>query len=228
MNVNLNLVYNNIPMSHTGKVQNPSYRPKLQKDIVAFTKTKELSKEEKIANFIKKLRKPVQEADNVELLRTAGMLEKYDPIHDVIVLNHYNQPNKDVRWSDLGVDENNFFKQVAVIDGSASFRESNVTNLGRLEIINGDADFMESPLKDLGNLRYVGGTIDCRFSKIEDLRNLEYVGKDAYFVSSPIEDMGNIKKVGGRAVLNGLEEYYDYEGMSFTKKIFKALSKLVK
>lgn len=104
-----------------------------------------------------------------------------------IVLHHYSLPEIPnpkiplingtcISFSDIGIDENEMFKSVVMIEGNADFTNSSLTSLWNLEIINGDTKFAFSNIKDTGKLEHIGGDADFRDSKISDLKNLEYIG----------------------------------------------------
>ena len=80
-------------------------------------------------------------------------------------------------FSDLGISENDLFKKISEIRGSAYFRKTGVTDLGVLNRIKGDVNFADSQVRSLGNLEFVDGSI--------------------YFVNSKITDAGILKKAGG-------------------------------
>lgn len=137
-----------------------------------------------------------------------------------LTISEYKQPYGDYcTFSDLGIDENELFKDVKRIkgdarfklstltdlqnleriDGNACFSGSNITSLGKLEYINEDARFDNSEIEDIGSLKYIGGFAYFRGSLIKDLKNLEIIGGSAYFSNSPVEKLGKLKKINGHA-----------------------------
>ncbi len=127
-----------------------------------------------------------------------------DNINKNIVLKYYSLPkisdpkmpliNKTcISFSDIGIDENEMFKSVDMIEGDADFTHSALTSLWNLEIINGDANFTFSSIKDLGKLEHIGGDVNFEYSKISDLKNLKYIG--GYILSDNSElDVAKIMK----------------------------------
>jgi hypothetical protein len=101
-------------------------------------------------------------------------------------------------------EQNISFNKVNRINGTLGICDSNIENLGSLEIISGDfwisiltiyprleslgnvkeiggdATFRYSNLSDVGKLRKVVGRLSLRDTPIENLGNLEYVGKDLF------------------------------------------------
>ncbi len=68
-----------------------------------------------------------------------------------------------------------------VLIGNADFSETNLTNLGTLELITGDAFFRESEVKYLGSLTTIGDSVYFFDSQIESLGNLTTIGGGVYF-----------------------------------------------
>jgi hypothetical protein len=57
-------------------------------------------------------------------------------------------------------------EDVVLFDGSANFRKSSITSLGRLQSIGGYADFGDSSITSLGQLQSIGGSVNFRGSSI--------------------------------------------------------------
>ena len=89
-----------------------------------------------------------------------------------------------------------------VIIGSAHFSNSNITDLGNLQIIRGDADFKYSEVTNLGNLQSIGRYAHFSNSKVTNLGNLQNIGRDAYFSESEVADLGNLQSIGRDAYFN--------------------------
>ncbi len=68
-------------------------------------------------------------------------------------LSHFEKPNKDYTYEDLGINENDMFKNIAVIKGNADFSGTRVTNLGKLESIDGYVFLGLSNINSLGNVK---------------------------------------------------------------------------
>lgn len=130
-----------------------------------------------------------------------------------IKLKSYTQPgdieklkdkglNQRVTYKDLGIDENELFKNVTEIEGNADFFNSNLTSLYNLKKIYGNANFSNSKLKSLDNLGYIGGCAYFNSSQITSLKNLEEIGRDAIFANSKITSLEHLKKIGGNALFS--------------------------
>ena len=102
------------------------------------------------------------------------------------------------------------------IGGDANFGNSQIVDLGGLEIIRGCLYFQRvsinavisaeikslSNVASLGNLRDIGGDVDFSGSFMSDLGNLTYIGGNASFEGSQITDLKNLRKIGGSAIFN--------------------------
>lgn len=149
-----------------------------------------------------------------------GLKVKNDDKKEKLILSKYVQPDEDITYEDLGIDENKLFKNVIKIKGHASFNNSNLTDLANLESIGlsadfsnsqnlklgklksiGSADFRGSILIDLGNLRTISAYADFRDSEITNLNNLESIGDSVFLKNSKLNpsDFKNIK-VGGEII----------------------------
>ena len=89
-----------------------------------------------------------------------------------------------------------------IILGYANFRDSEVTNLGNLQIIGRGADFHGSKITSLGNLESIGGIAYFGGSEVTDLGNLQSIGGEAYFHGSKITSLGNLESTGGYTDFN--------------------------
>ena len=99
-------------------------------------------------------------------------------------LAEYKQPFNNISYDELGLDENDIFRDV--------------------EYIKGNADFKHSKLKSLYELIYVGGSLSVMHSDISDIGKLEYVGENASFIDTQnITSLNNLEKVKGFLSLNG-------------------------
>ena len=86
-----------------------------------------------------------------------------------------------------------------IIGGNTYFRNSQVTDLGNLQTIGGDAYFGGSQVTNLGNLQTIGGNANFEGSQVTDLGNLRTIGGNANFRNSQIIDLGNLQTIGGDA-----------------------------
>jgi hypothetical protein len=121
--------------------------------------------------------------------------------------NYYGEPNDydldndtriligDVSFS-ANVDST---KNLEIISGTAIFKYSAITNLGKIKLIGGDADFRDSDVNDLGDLTEIGATAYFTDSDIRNLSNLERIGNRANFYYSNLEDLGKLIEIGGNA-----------------------------
>lgn len=138
-------------------------------------------------------------------------------------ISSYNQPDKDVTFSDLGIDEDELLKNVKTIIGNANFSRSSLTkfplyltsiqgdailrgskikSLRQLQIIGGNADLSSSYLSGLGNLKTIGGSAEFQNSKITNLGNLALIGGNAFFKNSQVKTLNDLQVIGGCADFN--------------------------
>lgn len=156
-----------------------------------------------------------KKAENI--FKYVGMLEKVDD-DGLLILKSFGQPH-DFTFEELGVNENDLFKNVKIIldyadfsgtrvkdigclkliRGSAKFCRSAITSLKYLEYIGGDAYMEGTNIDDLGHLKSVGGGVYFQHSKIVNLKELEHIGRDASFDKSLVSDLSKLKFIGGNA-----------------------------
>lgn len=115
-------------------------------------------------------------------------------------LSHFDEP-KDVTFDDLGINENNLFKNVSRIKSDAKFCRSTMTDLRDLKEIGGNADFSFSKFKTLGGLKKIGGNADFSYSfNLEDFGDVEEIGGDLNLNScNKLKEFNNLKHIGGNA-----------------------------
>ncbi|MBE7707741.1 MAG: hypothetical protein E7Z88_03420 [Cyanobacteria bacterium SIG27] len=140
----------------------------------------------------------IEQKDWEKILPAFGIEVKKDE-NGMLILSRYFQISKNnISLEDLGLKDQDIFKNVIKIDGDAYFTRSDVENLGSLEEITGHAVFDFSKITTLANLRRIGGHAhfihECN---VESLGNLEYIGKSANFADVPLTSLGNLKEVGG-------------------------------
>ncbi len=116
---------------------------------------------------------------------------------DKLILSHYGQPSTGYTFKDLGVDEEELFKDVVAIQGDANFRDSNLTELKNLRIIKGGVIFSKSKITDLGDLEIIGKDASFTNSKITSLGKVKEIGGRGFFQNSKIKDLGALKSIGG-------------------------------
>ena len=144
----------------------------------------------------------------VEKIKETNLLEKIYKFFGLkvennkkenLILSKYVQPNKDITYKDVGLDENELFKNVIKIKGHANFRNSNLKNLSNLESIGHSADFRDSQILKLGKLESIGYYADFRYSQITDLGNLKTIGSCAFFKNSKLKTLKNLESIGDNA-----------------------------
>jgi len=169
----------------------------------ADIKITEINKEE-LETLKLDIKESIDKKDYKKILEYFGIEVKV--LEDkTLEISHYKQPFHDVSFKDLGIDENDLFKNISRIEGNADFSKSQMEDLGNLQSIGGDADFSRKSLvKNLGNLRSIGGNADFSFNnKIKTLDGLQSIGGNTYFSHSEIEKLGNdLKSIGGDAWFN--------------------------
>ena len=117
----------------------------------------------------------------------------------MLILSTFKQPSNNISFKDIGVNENDLFKNIKEIKGDAYFKDSEVTSLDNLQSIGGDADFENSKITSLGNLEFIGGNAWFYNSEITSLDNLKSIGRNTIFVNSKVTSLGNLKSIGGYA-----------------------------
>ena len=91
----------------------------------------------------------------INILKLAGIDAKYGD-DGLLELSNFKKPHSDYTFQDLGINENEMFKSIGVIDGYADFGGTQVTNLGKLKTINGNVSLEYSKLSDIGNVEVKG------------------------------------------------------------------------
>ena len=116
-------------------------------------------------------------------------------------LSEYRQPEDDITFSELGINEVELYKKANIknIAGDANFFGSQVQNLGNLQTIGGSAIFKYSQVQNLGSLQTIGGGAKFEHSQIRDLTNLQTIGGGANFEHSQVQNLGKLKTIGGSA-----------------------------
>lgn len=143
---------------------------------------------------------------------------------DKLMVDKYNKPG-DFKFSDLGIDENKFFKKIEIIENCADFRDSDLTSTENLTKIGGSAFFEDSKITEIKNLKKICGDAHFSNSKITSLGSLQEIGYSADFDNSKEIDLANLKRIGGYASfhnskitsLANLEEIGGYAEFSGSK-----------
>ena len=120
-------------------------------------------------------------------------INEFNPKTTEIIIGDGNFMDSQVQ--DLG--------NLQLIGGGAYFWNSQVQNLGNLQTIGGRADFRGSQVQDLGNLQTIGGIANFSGSQFQSLGKLQTIGGDAYFENSQVQDLGNVQTIWGDAFLRG-------------------------
>ncbi len=85
----------------------------------------------------------------------------------------------EVTLGDIGINENEVFKDLVKIEENAIFTNSKATKLPKLEYIGGDADFRNSSIQDISSLKEVDGNVyiaGCNLSA-DDFKNVKINGE---------------------------------------------------
>lgn len=112
----------------------------------------------KLDELQRTLGKPIENASNEELFKAVDMFEKCDE-DGKIILKFYSTPDTYIKWSDIGVNEDNLLNDVKEIQGDAYFFKSNVKKLDNLKKIGGDAYFSKDGIEVPGGLEVKGRII---------------------------------------------------------------------
>jgi hypothetical protein len=156
-----------------------------------------------LKNILKEYHETVDKSNLKEIFNYLGIEAIKDEKDGLYTISHYGTYKaKDSQryhqhFEDYGIDENELFKHIKEIKGNATFRDTNVTDLGNLKKIGGHASFDCSKLNSLGNLEYIGKDAGFKKSLISDLGNLQEIGNDADFQDSIVTSLGKLKKIGG-------------------------------
>ena len=192
-------------MEETGLQPNEDMKGKIQEAIRMRDK-----RIKEISDF-KDLLKNVDKNNPLEVFPLLGIdVEVLE--NGKLELSEYAQPDRDISFNDIGLDEYKLFENVEqifgdadfansdlkefsnlkYIKGDANFSNSKINNLGSLVEIQGKANFNQSRVKDFGNLRFAG---ECDFSgcNIDSLKNLTSIAGKANFEGATIRDLGNLK-----------------------------------
>lgn len=132
----------------------------------------------KIEEYEYRLGKSIEGATTEELFNIFGMLYKKDD-DGLLILKHYSQPDVNFTWSDIGIDENNLFKNVKEVKGNADFKNSQIRSFEKLQKIGKNADFSYSKITNLANLQIVGEDVYLEGSnlKAKDFIDVKVNGK---------------------------------------------------
>ena len=97
--------------------------------------------------------------------------------------------------------------------GSIKIAETSWTEMpANLTMILKDVDFKDSEVTDLGRLTIIGGDANFKYSKIEDLKLLESIGGNADFRRTNMKSLGVLKSVGNM-MLRDFGNELDFSGV---------------
>lgn len=93
-----------------------------------------------------------------------------------LTIDCYNQPKQNYSYSDLGIKENDLFKDIKQVKGNVDLNGSNVTSLGNLENIDGDLYLWGVKLESFGNLKRIGRDISRGAQALPSVLSLDSIG----------------------------------------------------
>ncbi len=205
----------NIPLAYLDTLQNHIKKENLKLNKNAKN---EIKRTKAIQKNVKKAKKDIQkiikepliykiksylnstknQTKSEKIFNYFGLQAKQDK-NGMLIISEYRQPNNNFSFKDVGIDENELFKDVINIEKSANFQDSSLTCLHNLESIGGAAFFSNSKIENLGNLKSINGSVFLHNSKLKHLDNLEYVGGNLYLNHSLITDLGKLNTINGDA-----------------------------
>ena len=142
------------------------------------------------------LKKAIKAKDTEKILNSIGIKTEKD-VFGKLTISEYKHPFKSLSFSDLGINENDLFKDIKAIEGDINLSAFRITKLGALQRIGGNADFRASDVKNLGKLQTIGGNAEFAYTWIKSLGNLKSIGGNAVFFDSEIACLGDLQSIGG-------------------------------
>ena len=142
------------------------------------------------------LKEAIKAKDTEKILNSIGIKTEKD-VFGKLTISEYKHPFKSLSFSDLGINENDLFKDIKAIEGDLNLSAFRITKLGALQRIGGDADFRASDVKNLGKLQTIGGNAKFAYTWIKSLGNLKSIGGNAVFFDSEIACLGDLQTIGG-------------------------------
>lgn len=116
-------------------------------------------------------------------------------------LEEYHSPKGNFSFSDLGINENELFKNVEKINGDADFFGTEVHSLSNLKSVSGNLTLSWSSVQDFGSLKEIGGNLDLSSTKITSLVGIEKIVGNLDCIDSlaskPVFDLASLKYLGG-------------------------------
>ena len=139
----------------------------------------EMDEAEKMIIQIDKVRADIGEAidnkDTKTILSYFGHKVEEDE-NGKLTIDNYAQPMPDYSFSDLGIKENDLFKDIKHVKGNVNLNGSNVTSLGNLENIDGNLCLWGVILESFGNLKRVGRDILRGTQALPSVLSLDSIG----------------------------------------------------
>ena len=177
-----------IPLSYFGEAKKHIEENNLKLTGNAESEVEDAEILNKKAQKIKNDLKSAIETNDVKtILEYFGVNVKQDD-DGMLTISNYEEPNSEISFADLGINENNLFKKIKCIDCYGDFSNSKVTNLGNLQSIGGFAYFNNSQVTNLGNLQSIGGDAYFNNSQVTNLGNLQSIGGKIYYDRSPLTE----------------------------------------
>ncbi len=143
---------------------------------------------EAIKTAKKELKEAIQNKDYETILKHFGFNVEFDE-NDLMILDEYKKPAKSFNLADIGVNEDDLFKNIVRIKGDANFSGTAVRNTGNLKHIEGSVVLANSKIQAMPRLisaynkqktGYNDANSDLHYSlKEENLKTIANELKDA-------------------------------------------------
>jgi len=144
--------------------------------------------------------KSKKQKNNISIFKKFGITS--EKLQDgTISISQYKQPSDYFTYADIGIDENELFKNVSEIKGNANFRNTALKSLNHLQAIYGNATFANSNLEDLGDLKLIKGNAKFVRTNLKSLNKLEEINGNLGILGSDLTDLGALRKVKGSVYL---------------------------
>lgn len=109
------------------------------------------AKFEAIKTVKKELKDAIQNKDYETILKHFGFNIEFDE-NGLMILDKYKKPDKHFNLSEIGVDENDLFKNIVKIKGDANFSSTGIRNTGNLRCIEGNIILANSKIQAMPRL----------------------------------------------------------------------------
>ncbi len=154
-----------------------------------------IKESERLTTRIEQIKKDLEYATPIEIFNYFEF-ETSENEDGTFNISHYEQPDFDISFSDLGINENKLIENVKEIHYDGDFRNSRIKGFKNLKFIGGDALFHNSSIVDLGSLEYIAGDAHFEGSNIVSTGNLKTVDIDLHIWNSKLKNLGNIECIG--------------------------------